>query len=196
MGLHRRIGAILEQQHACDTEPALGELPTRFVAAAPEAAVEAVDYFVRAARRALASLAYEEAVSDRALEALELSKSPDEATRCELLLGLGESLGKASEFDRSRAAFQAAAELARTVGLGEHLARAAPLGLGRGWIEQARRTWRSSRCCRRRSPLCPTPVRRCGPGCSAASPWSFTSRTSPSAARRWHGRPWRSPEAG
>ncbi|MGZ6643806.1 MAG: ATP-binding protein [Solirubrobacteraceae bacterium] len=138
VGLHRRIGAILEQQHASDTEPPLGELAYHFVAAAtPEAAAKAVDYSVRAARRALASLAYEEAVShfDRALEALELSRSPDEATRCELLLGLGESLGKASEFDRSRAAFQAAAELARTVGLGEHLARAA-LGLGRGWIEQ------------------------------------------------------------
>ena len=36
---------------------------------------------------------------------------------------------------QSRAAFQAAAELARTAGLGEHLALAA-LGLARGWIEQ------------------------------------------------------------
>ena len=46
---------------------------------------------------------------------------------------------------------------------------------------------------RRRSPRCPRPVPRSGPGCSAASPWSFTSPTSPSAARRWRGRPWRSP---
>lgn len=55
--------------------------------------------------------------------------------RCDLLLGLGESLGKASEFDRSRAAFRVAAELARTADLGEQLALAA-LGLARGWIEQ------------------------------------------------------------
>jgi DNA-binding SARP family transcriptional activator/tetratricopeptide (TPR) repeat protein len=138
VGLHRRIGAILEQQHADDADPPLGELAYHFVAAAePGAAAKAVDYSARAARRALAALAYEEAVGhfDRALEAVELSNSPDQATRCELLLGLGEARGKASEFDESRAAFQAAAELARTAGLGEHLARAA-LGLGRGWIEQ------------------------------------------------------------
>ena len=64
-----------------------------------------------------------------------VSESADEATRCDLLLGLGESHSKASEFDRSRSAFETAAELARTAGLAEHLARAA-LGLGRGWIEQ------------------------------------------------------------
>ena len=51
------------------------------------------------------------------------------------MLGLGESHAKASEFDRSRLVFQAAADLARTAGLGEHLARAA-LGLARGWVEQ------------------------------------------------------------
>ena len=45
VGLHRRIGAILEQQHASDTEPPLGELAYHFVAAAtPEAAAKAVDY--------------------------------------------------------------------------------------------------------------------------------------------------------
>jgi DNA-binding SARP family transcriptional activator/tetratricopeptide (TPR) repeat protein len=138
IGLHRRIGAILEHQHAGDAEPPLGELAYHFVAAAePGAAARAVDYSARAARRALAALAYEEAVGhfERALEALELSKSPDDVTRCELLLGLGASRAKASDFDRSRRAFQAAAQLARTAGLGEHLARAA-LGLGRGWIEQ------------------------------------------------------------
>jgi DNA-binding SARP family transcriptional activator/tetratricopeptide (TPR) repeat protein len=138
VGLHRRIGAILEQQHAGATEPPLGELAYHFVEAAePGAAAKAVDYSARAARRALAALAYEEAVGhfDRALEALQLSKSPDEATRCELMLGLGESYSKASEFEHSRTAFQAAAELARTAGLGEHLALAA-LGLARGWIEQ------------------------------------------------------------
>ena len=138
VGLHRRIGAIVEQQHADDADPPLGELAYHFVAAAkPGAAAKAVDYSARAARRALAALAYEEAVGhfDRALESLELSNSPDQATRCELLLGLGEARGKASEFDDSRAAFQAAAQLARTADLGEHLARAA-LGLGRGWIEQ------------------------------------------------------------
>jgi DNA-binding SARP family transcriptional activator len=138
VGLHRRIGAILEQRHAGDREPPLAELAYHFVEAAEAgAAAKAVDFSARAARRALAALAYEEAVGHfvRALAALELSESADEATRCDLMLGLGESHSKASEFDQGRAAFQAAAKLARTAGLGEHLALAA-LGLARGWIEQ------------------------------------------------------------
>ena len=62
--LHRRIGAILEQLHADEPEPRLGELAYHFVAAAePGAAAKAVDYSVRAARRALTALAYEEAVA-------------------------------------------------------------------------------------------------------------------------------------
>ena len=139
VALHRRIGAILEQLHAGEPEPPLGELAYHFVAAAePGAAAKAVDYSVRAARRALTALAYEEAVAPlrpRRSRRCSSQTSPDAATRCELMLGLGEACSKASEFDRSRAAFHAAAELARTAGLGEHLARAA-LGLGRGWIEQ------------------------------------------------------------
>jgi tetratricopeptide (TPR) repeat protein len=138
LGLHRRIAAILEQQHAADDDPPLGELAYHFVEAAEPATVaKAVDYSARAARRALAALAYEEAVAHfaRALKVLEQSASRDAATRCDVLLGLGDAHSKASEFDESRAAFQAAADLARTAGLGEHLARAA-LGLGRGWIEQ------------------------------------------------------------
>src|SRR4051794_9341819 len=138
VGLHRRIGAIIEARHAGDPDPPLGELAYHFVeAAGPGAAAKAVDYSARAGRRALAALAYEEGARHfaLALEALDLSESADEATRCDLMLGLGEAHGKASEFDRSRAAFETAAELARTAGLADRLARAA-LGLGRGWIEQ------------------------------------------------------------
>ena len=138
VSLHRRIGAIIEARHAADPDPPLGELAYHFVAAAePRAAAKAVDYSARAGRRALSSLAYEEAARHftLALEALEVSESADEATRCDLMLELGDSHGKASEFDRSRSVYETAAELARTAGLPEHLARAA-LGLGRGWIEQ------------------------------------------------------------
>ena len=80
--LHRAIGAILEQQHAGDPDPPLGELAYHFIAAAePGAAAKAVDYSARAARRALTALAYEEAVShfERALDALALSESADSA---------------------------------------------------------------------------------------------------------------------
>jgi predicted ATPase/DNA-binding SARP family transcriptional activator len=138
VSLHRRIGAIIEERHAGDPDPPLGDLAYHFVEAAePGAAAKAVEYSARAGRRALAALAYEEAAGHFtvALKALEVSESADEATRCDLMLGLGESHSKASEFDRSRAAFETAAELARAAGLAEHLARAA-LGLGRGWIEQ------------------------------------------------------------
>ena len=138
LGLHRRISAILEQRHSADDDPPLGELAYHFVEAAdPATAAKAVDFSARAARRALAALAYEEAVAHfaRALKALELCEPAEPATRCDVLLGLGESLSKASEFEQSRAAFQATADLARRAGLGEQLARAA-LGLGRGWVEQ------------------------------------------------------------
>ena len=136
--LHRRIGAILEQRHGGDPDPPYGELAYHFVQAAePGAAAKAVDFSTRAAERALTALAYEEASGHfgRALEALGLADVSDERTRCELMLGLGESHSKASEFEQSRAALEAAAHLARTAGLGAHLARAA-LGLARRWIEQ------------------------------------------------------------
>ena len=138
VALHRRIGAILEERHASDREPPLGELAYHFVEAAePGAAAKAVDFSHRAAQQALAALAYEEAARHfhRALSAFDLSEHTDESTHCNLWLGLGEAHSKASEFDQSRAAFQAAAELARRAGLGEHLAYAA-LGLARGWIEE------------------------------------------------------------
>ena len=78
VGLHRRIGAILEERHAGDPDPPLGELAYHFVEAAePGAAAKAVDYSARAGRRALAALAYEEAARHftLALEALEVSES-------------------------------------------------------------------------------------------------------------------------
>ena len=137
VALHRRIGAILEQQHAGDAEPPLGELAYHFVAAAePGAAAKAVDYSARAARRALAALAYEEAAATSTARsgpgALRVPRRGDPlrpAARPRRVPQQGERVRA------SRAAFQAAAELARTAGLGKHLARAA-LGLARGWIEQ------------------------------------------------------------
>jgi DNA-binding SARP family transcriptional activator/tetratricopeptide (TPR) repeat protein len=138
VALHRRIGAILEERHGGDPEPPLGELEYHFVQAAePRTAAKAVDFSTRAASRALAALAYEEAAAhfQRALDALDLNDPADSRTKCDLLLALGEARGKASEFDQSRAAFHAAAELARTAGLGEQLALAA-LGVARGWIVQ------------------------------------------------------------
>ena len=160
VGLHRRIGAILEQQHADDPEPPLGELAYHFVAAAePGAAAKAVDYSARAARRALAALAYEEAVGhfDRALEALRaLERPPTQATRCELLLGLGEAHGKASEFDRQPRRLPG-----RRGARADGRSRGAPRPRGarpRPGLDRAghRRPRDHRRCSRRRSPRCPS----------------------------------------
>ena len=195
VALHRRIGAILEQRHGGDPDPPYGELAYHFVQAAePGAAAKAVDFSTRAAQRALAALAYEEAAGHfgRALEALELSEAPDERTRCELMLGLGESHGKASEFEQSRAALEPprTSREPRAWGRTSRARRSASPAVG---SSRAPPTPRPSRCSRRRWPRCPTPTRRSAPGCSAGWPWSFTSPASPSAVRRLPGRASRSP---
>jgi tetratricopeptide (TPR) repeat protein len=63
------------------------------------------------------------------LQALELKQPTDQVARCELLLALGDALGKAGSSSEARETFLAAAELARTFRLPELLARAA-LGYG------------------------------------------------------------------
>jgi tetratricopeptide (TPR) repeat protein len=86
----------------------------------------AVSYARRGADRALALLAYEEAVRlyELALDALALS-AEDDATRCELLLALGDARTRAGDSASAKRAFLDAAEIARRVGLPQQLARAA-----------------------------------------------------------------------
>ena len=81
VSLHRRIGAIIEERHAGDPDPPLGELAYHFVEAAePGAAAKAVDYSARAGRRALAALAYEEAARHFTSRSRP-SRSPSRPTR-------------------------------------------------------------------------------------------------------------------
>jgi tetratricopeptide (TPR) repeat protein len=77
-------------------------------------------------------LAYEEAAGhyQRALQALDLQAGPDAAERCDLLLALAEARMAAGEPEEARAQYQQAAGLARRLGDGARLARAA-FGLGR-----------------------------------------------------------------
>ena len=73
--LHTRVGAALEKLCGADVEPHLAELAHHFLLGAPLGDVDkAVDYSLRAAKRALAQLAHEEAAThfDRALQALAL----------------------------------------------------------------------------------------------------------------------------
>ena len=126
--LHRRLGEVLEDLYAADPEPHLAELAHHFFQAGAAGDVtKALDYSRRAGDRAVAVLAYEEGARfyELALQALELSQPDDTATRCEVLIELGEALAKAGSMDDAKHRFVAAAEIARGAGLSERLARAA-----------------------------------------------------------------------
>ena len=92
MRLHRQIGEGLEESAGDNLEASLPQLAYHFSEAAQGGDVDkAIDYATRAAERANALLAYEEAANhyDRALQVLEMKESGDDLARCELLLGLG-----------------------------------------------------------------------------------------------------------
>jgi DNA-binding SARP family transcriptional activator len=130
--LHRRAAEALEEIYAANPEPHLAELTYHYFEAAPGGDVDkALSYAERAASRALKLLAFEEAARfyELALQVLELKPAGDAVARCEMLLGLGEAQARAGGEDAASAAFLVAAELARSAGFAEQLARAA-LGYG------------------------------------------------------------------
>ncbi|MBD0348429.1 MAG: AAA family ATPase [Thermoleophilia bacterium] len=129
---HRRAGEALEALYGEDPQPHLAELAHHYFEAAPGGDVDrAVRYAGRAGDRAVELLAYEEAARfyRLALQALELKQSPDPEARCVLLLGLGDALSRAGSTPEAKETFLAAAALARSAQLPDHLARAA-LGYG------------------------------------------------------------------
>jgi DNA-binding SARP family transcriptional activator len=130
--LHRQVGEGLEAVYASDIDPHLAELAHHFFeAAAGGDGQKAVAYARRAAARAVDLLAYEEAVrlNEMALEALGPESAATARSRCDLLLALADSKGRAGDSPGARASFLQAAQLARSAGLPEVLARAA-LGYG------------------------------------------------------------------
>jgi DNA-binding SARP family transcriptional activator/tetratricopeptide (TPR) repeat protein len=139
--LHLRIGEALEELYGGDPEPYLAELAHHFFLAGPGGDVDkTIQYTRRAGDRAVALLAYEEAVRhyEMALRALERRDVKDDRERCELYLALGDAHAKAGSMPEAKEAFVAAAELARGVHLPEQLARAA-LGYGGRFVWT--RTW-------------------------------------------------------
>jgi DNA-binding winged helix-turn-helix (wHTH) protein len=103
--LHRRVGEALEAVHAPNPVPHMSELAVHFFKAAQGGDIEkAIDYATRAAERANAQMAYEEATGffERALEALDLRVTATEKQRCELLLAVGDSQRKAGNFPAFR----------------------------------------------------------------------------------------------
>jgi hypothetical protein len=134
--LHSTIGGVLEELYRNDLDPHLSEIANHLALAAPVGDVStAVDYLVRAGDRAASLVAYEEAGLhyERALGLVGASEDASRELRCELLLRLGDAHWRAGDTRAARGSFEQAAEVARRLGDGEMLARAAlgyVIGLG------------------------------------------------------------------
>jgi DNA-binding CsgD family transcriptional regulator/tetratricopeptide (TPR) repeat protein len=122
--LHLRIAEALEGVDRPHGGRVLAGLAHHFAAAAPIGGAEqAVEYNLLAAQAASAALAYDETTA-RLRTALEMGIE-DERRRAEILLDLGTALFRAGRSLDSLQAFRQAAEIARGLGEGELLARAA-----------------------------------------------------------------------
>ena len=134
--LHGKIGAVLEELYRNDLDPHLSEIAHHLALAAPIGdSSAAVDYLVRAGDRATSLLAYEEAGAhyERALGLLDAGEGASSERRAELLLPLADARWRAGDTRAARASFEQAIQLARRLGDGEMLARAAlgyVIGLG------------------------------------------------------------------
>jgi predicted ATPase len=131
---HRRIGETLEQLYGNSPDSHLTELAYHFFQASPAGnGDKAIDYAIKAARRATTLLAYEEAAGhyEHARVVIELQDEVDQEQRGEMSLALGEAYTKAGNNAKAREAFLQAADIARKRGAPEQLARAA-LDIGMG----------------------------------------------------------------
>ncbi len=122
--LHLRIAQALEAVDQPQHGRVLADLAHHFAAAAPiGGAAQAVEYNLLAAKAASAALAYDEATV-RLRTALQMGV-PDERQRAEILLDLGTALFRAGRSLDSLQSFRQTAEIARELGEGKLLARAA-----------------------------------------------------------------------
>jgi DNA-binding SARP family transcriptional activator/tetratricopeptide (TPR) repeat protein len=124
VALHRQAVETLSSLYGDEAGPHLAELAHHAIAGSDFE--QGVLYARRAGDRAFMLLAYEEAARlyGTALRALEFQSSDDDASRCALLLSLGEAHARAGDA-ASKQAFLAAADIARRLGLAKEHARAA-----------------------------------------------------------------------
>ena len=125
--VHAQIGKALEQIYAADPEPHVTELAHHFAQAAPVTSVEkAVDYGARAGQRAMAQLAWEEAVKhfERALQLSDVYESRDEPQYTDLLLAQGAAQIQAGVGGDAQATLRRAIESARKLDAPDRLAEA------------------------------------------------------------------------
>jgi DNA-binding winged helix-turn-helix (wHTH) protein/tetratricopeptide (TPR) repeat protein len=126
--LHRRIGEALIARYGEDSEEHAAALAHHFCRGAQRGEEERAVRFAQAAgRRAMRLLAYEEAARHygRALEALELAASPDDALRAQLLIEQGRAFVRGGDGERAEAVLRRAAGLARSLHCAELLSGAA-----------------------------------------------------------------------
>ncbi|MGH9223199.1 MAG: AAA family ATPase [Acidimicrobiales bacterium] len=127
--MHRQVGRVLEERKARGAEIGASELAHHFLRAGGdlEDRARAVRYSADAAREAIALLAPHQGLAHarRALAALDAQDEPDEELRLEVLLVVADAERRAGEGAHSRLTLERAAVLARRLGAGEGLARAA-----------------------------------------------------------------------
>ena len=122
--LHLSVGEALEGTADAASDRGLADLAHHFGSAAPFGGAErAIEYNLRAARAAGASLAYDDAAT-RLRTAIEIGIE-DEHERAAALLELGWAGHRAGKATDAVEAFAAAAEIARGLGSAELLAQAA-----------------------------------------------------------------------
>jgi tetratricopeptide (TPR) repeat protein len=137
--LHRLIGEALETLYGDDREAHLAELAHHYFHGSPAGDPrKAYDYARRAGDRAARLFAYEEAARlyDLAMRMLS-SGAGDDGERCGTLLALGAAQLRGGDEKTAKETFLAAAELARSGGDANSLARAA-VGYGSQYWQAAR----------------------------------------------------------
>jgi hypothetical protein len=137
--LHRRVADAIESRYADDLEDHFGALAFHYAAAGTDLS-KAVEYAGVAGEQALSRLAHEDATKqfERGLGLL----AEQDRARCNLLLGLAEARRRAGDVPGSRAAFEEAGAIARSLGAAELVARAA-VGSFRGHV-MANPAWHES----------------------------------------------------
>ena len=137
--LHRRVAESIESRYVDDLEDYFGALAFHYAAAGTDVP-KAVEYAGLAGEQALTRLAHEDAAKqfERGLALL----ADQDRARCDLLLGLAEARRRAGDVPGSRAAFEEAGALARSIGDAGLVARAA-VGSFRGHV-MANPAWHES----------------------------------------------------
>ncbi|CAN5750479.1 hypothetical protein BH23CHL2_BH23CHL2_14770 [soil metagenome] len=130
--LHLAVAEAIERLHADNLPPHFAELAHHFYQASlTGGSGKVIDYATLAGKTAEEQSGWEAAAGQfrRALEAMDLLDSPDQELRCDLLLALGDAQNRfgpgSGDAPEARASFLRAAEVARTLGDPERLARAA-----------------------------------------------------------------------